>query len=107
MIDFDTALPGERLWDLGYSAFTWLDLGNDEHSADEQVRRLNVFAAGYDHPNCPPTRIAVYAVARQTTLAASTRRRGKPDIADWASACATWTALNVLERLSPTGYPRP
>jgi hypothetical protein len=106
MIDFDTAQPGERLWDAGYAAFTWLDLGNDDYSADEQLRRLGVFAAAYDRADCTVARLAVYVVARQTALAASTRARGKLDVADWASNCASWTALNILERLIPTGYPR-
>jgi Phosphotransferase enzyme family len=104
LIDFDTIRPGERLWDLGYSAFVWLDLGNDERSPDEQIRRLEVFAAGYDRADCSVTQIAVYALARQTALAASTRLRGKLDVAEWASQCAAWTALNVLEKLAPTGY---
>lgn len=104
MIDFDTVQPGERLWDAGYSAFTWLDLGNDDHSADEQIRRLDVFARGYGWSGCTVARLAVYALARQTTLATSTRARGKPDIADWATRCAEWTALNIVEQLLPTGY---
>jgi hypothetical protein len=107
MIDFDTASPGERLWDLGYSAFTWLDLGNEDIAADEQIRRLGVFAQGYGSADCTASRIAVYAVARQTALAASTRAFGKSEVADWASRCAAWTALNVLERLLPTGYLHP
>ncbi len=48
--------------------------------------------------------LAVYALAWQTTLAASTRARGKQDIADWATSCAEWTALNIVERSLPTGY---
>jgi hypothetical protein len=96
--------PGERLWDAGYSAFTWLDLGKDDLSADEQIRRLNIFAQGYDWPECTVARLAVYALARQTALAASTRARGKSDIADWAASCANWTALNLVNRLLPTGY---
>lgn len=106
MIDFDTAQPGERLWDAGYSAFTWLDLGNDDYSADEQIRRLSVFTDGYDRADCTVNRLAVYALARQATLAASTRSRGKINIANWASSCASWTAMNIVERLLPTGYPR-
>ncbi|WP_295562087.1 phosphotransferase [uncultured Sphingomonas sp.] len=106
MIDFDTAQPGERLWDLGYSAFTWLDLGNDDHAPDEQVRRLGVFAAAYGHAECTVSRIAAYALARQTMLAASTRARGKIEIAKWAASCGDWTALNIVERLMPTGYSR-
>lgn len=106
MIDFDTVQPGERLWDLGYSAFTWLDLGNDNHAPAEQVRRLGVFAAAYGYPECTVSRIATYALTRQAVLAASTRARGKIEIAEWAASCADWTALNIVARLMPTGYSR-
>ncbi|MCB1489649.1 MAG: phosphotransferase [Bauldia sp.] len=107
MIDFDTAAPGSRLWDLGYSAFVWLDLGNDAYSGEEQVRRLGVFADGYRLADCTATGIAVHAVARQTALAAWGRLQGKADMADWAAAAAAWTILNVTERLVPTGYGLP
>jgi Phosphotransferase enzyme family len=50
IIDFDTIAPGLRLWDLGYSAFTWLDLGNPTYTGGEQIRRLAVFAQGYGSP---------------------------------------------------------
>lgn len=104
MIDFDTAQPGERLWDLGYSAFTWLDLGNDDYTPGEQIRRLEVFADGYGEVNCTPTRIAVYVVARQAALAASAGAREMQEMAAWAMNCMHWTALNILARLLPTGY---
>lgn len=104
MIDFDTARPGERLWDLGYSAFTWLDLGNADWSPAEQVRRLEVFATGYGMAECTPAGIAVHALARQSALAASTRSRGRPEVARWAARCAGWTALHLVERLCPSGY---
>lgn len=106
MIDFDTARPGERLWDLGYSAWTWLDLGNDDYASAEQVRRLGAFAAGYAHDDVTPARIAVHAVARQTALAASAAARGRDGIAAWASRCAGWTARYLLDPLMPTGYSR-
>jgi hypothetical protein len=104
IIDFDTVQPGERLWDAGYSAFTWLDLGNDDYSANDQIRRLGVFAEGYGASDCAVASLAVYALARQATLAASTHACGKRDIAEWASRCASWTAINVVQRLLPTGY---
>ncbi len=47
LIDFDTIAPGLRLWDLGYSAFAWLDIGNDDYSGKEQIRRMKVFLDGY------------------------------------------------------------
>lgn len=104
IIDFDTIKPGMRLWDLGYSAFAWLDLGNPDYKAEEQIRRLFVFADGYGLEDCPAAAIAVHTVARQIALAVSGRLQGKAEMAEWAAAAATWTVINVTERLSPTGY---
>jgi Ser/Thr protein kinase RdoA (MazF antagonist) len=44
IIDLDAIAPSIRLWDLGYSTWTWLDIGNDDYTADEQLRRINLFA---------------------------------------------------------------
>ncbi|EJJ29608.1 hypothetical protein [Rhizobium sp. CF142] len=105
--DFDTLAPGLRLWDLGYFAFAWLDLGDDDYTGDEQIRRLEVVAQAYGMARCAATQIAIHALARQTALAVAGRVQGKPDMADWAAAAADWTVLNVLEKLSPTGYALP
>ncbi|TAZ53232.1 MULTISPECIES: phosphotransferase [Rhizobium] len=104
IIDFDTISPGLRLWDLGYSAFAWLDLGNPDYTGDEQIRRLFAFAKGYGMKQCSAAAIATYAVARQTALAVSGKTQGSADMAAWAESAAMWTVLNVTERLAPTGY---
>lgn len=106
LIDFDTIMPGLRLWDLGYTAFSWLDLGNaDDYTGAEQIRRLTLFAEGYELPACSPPQIAAYALARQTRLASWARHRGMLEMADWAASAAAWTALHVTEQLLPTGFP--
>jgi Ser/Thr protein kinase RdoA (MazF antagonist) len=104
LIDFDTVATGPRLWDLGYSAFVWLDLGASEYTADEQIRRLFVFADGYGLLDCAAGAIAVHAVARQTALAVLGRRANKTEMAEWAESAADWTVRNITERLVPTGY---
>ena len=104
LIDFDTLAPGTRLWDLGYSAFSWLDLGDPDYTGAEQIRRLTMFADAYGMPECSVTQIAVHAVARQTALAALGRAQGKTEMADWAADVAAWTILHVTEKLLPTGY---
>lgn len=104
IIDFDTIAPGLRLWDLGYSAFAWLNLGNPDYTGDEQIQRLFVFAKGYGLKRCSAAAIAAYAVARQTALAVSGKTKGNADMAAWAESAAMWTVLNVTERLAPTGY---
>jgi Ser/Thr protein kinase RdoA (MazF antagonist) len=47
LIDFDAAAPGDRLHDLGYALFLWLNLGYDGVGLNEQARRLAVFCRAY------------------------------------------------------------
>jgi hypothetical protein len=103
MIDFDTVKPGLRLWDIGYSAFSWLDLGDGAYSGEEQIRRLQVFADGYGYAGYSAAVVAAFAVARQTALSAAGRALGKHNLAEWAASCADWTVANVTEKLLPTG----
>ena len=46
-IDFDAAHPGSRLEDLGYVAWLWIDIGNDELSPDLQGQRVADFFSSY------------------------------------------------------------
>jgi Ser/Thr protein kinase RdoA (MazF antagonist) len=103
IIDFDTVKPGLRLWDLGYSAMSWLDLGDDGYTGEQQIARLGVFADGYGCDACSVESIAAFAVARQTALSAAGKAKGQTALADWAAAAASWTVANVTERLLPTG----
>jgi Ser/Thr protein kinase RdoA (MazF antagonist) len=47
IIDFDTAAPGQRLQDVGYALFLWLNLGTDGPPPDEQARRTKLFCRAY------------------------------------------------------------
>lgn len=48
VIDFDTARPGPRLWDLGYAVFSWAPLERRTPiTAVEQWRRVELFCAAY------------------------------------------------------------
>lgn len=47
IIDFDAAAPGDRLHDLGYAAFLWLNLGTDGPHLEEQARRMRLFCRAY------------------------------------------------------------
>ena len=105
MIDYDTVAPGSRLWDLGYSAFSWLDLGNDDYTGPEQVRRISAFANAYAHPQCSDAALAIHAVARQFHLATWGETIGQVAMCDWAHAAATWTMKNVVVPLNRTGFP--
>lgn len=103
MIDFDAAAPGLRLWDLGYSAWLWLDLGNPDFAADEQLRRLTGFADAYGLQPGSADQVAAYALARQTSLAVYAERSGKAELARWAASSAAWTVSNITEKLLPIG----
>ncbi|TDD34528.1 aminoglycoside phosphotransferase family protein [Nonomuraea terrae] len=50
-IDFDTAHPGPRVWDVAYAAYRFVPLGDPDHAdarpAAEQARRLRLFADAY------------------------------------------------------------
>ncbi|MFF0863388.1 phosphotransferase enzyme family protein [Nonomuraea sp. NPDC003560] len=64
LIDFDTAHPGPRVWDVAYAAYRFVPLSDPRHDgADpvgEQARRLRLFADAYglaegDRPALPVT----------------------------------------------------
>lgn len=103
MIDFDTLAPGQRIWDLGYSAWTWLDIGNADYTSEEQLRRLALFALAYD-PGADLTRQLVTSMlARQMALAVRNTEAGEEPIAKWAVASAVWTVANLLSVVQPGG----
>lgn len=105
LIDFDAAAPGTRLWDLGYSIFSWLNLGEDEYSGPEQLRRLELFVGAYLHPACTAALAAIHVLARQSRLAAWAKQIGEHPMEQWARNAADWTAANVLERFYPISPP--
>lgn len=47
LIDFDTAHPGPRVWDVAYAAYRFVQLVEDGAEVDEQARRLAIFADAY------------------------------------------------------------
>lgn len=72
-IDFDSAHAGSRLDDLGYAAWLWIDLGNDDRSVDRQGQRLADFFLGYglETAGAIPS-----IIASQLALAARTESAG-------------------------------
>jgi hypothetical protein len=63
LIDFDTAGPGSRIWDVAYAAYTFVPLASfvprtdgrvvpyePEQHAEERVRRLRLLGTAYDLP---------------------------------------------------------
>ncbi|MBY3035024.1 aminoglycoside phosphotransferase family protein [Rhizobium laguerreae] len=52
IIDFDTAHPAPRLWDLAYSVYRWAPLSDPANpdvafGLDEQLRRAEIFCTAY------------------------------------------------------------
>ena len=94
LIDFDTAAPGTRRMDLGYAAWTWLDLGNPEIAPAEQRRRLELFVEAYGVSfNAATIKEAI--LARQQMLAAEGEFTGRKENAEWARQSRMWTLQNL------------
>jgi hypothetical protein len=87
-IDFDTAHPGSRLEDLGYAAWLWIDIGNDELSPDFQGQRLADFYSCYGMGSVdilPSIISAQIALGERATL---------PGVREWSNNCRSWTERN-------------
>lgn len=90
-IDFDAAHPGTRGDDVGYAAWLWLDIGNNQIAPGVQGKRLITFLTAYD-----------FAVERQPLeLVLSAQREfakrwpiAPPNAKEWARMCLDWTERN-------------
>ncbi|HEY1180335.1 MAG TPA: aminoglycoside phosphotransferase family protein [Phytomonospora sp.] len=74
-IDFDTAHPGPRVWDLAYAAYRFVPLTDPEGAegdagTGEQARRLRVFADAYGLPDTDRDALAGTVIARLDALVA-------------------------------------
>jgi aminoglycoside phosphotransferase (APT) family kinase protein len=94
IIDFDAAAPGTRLYDLGYAAWLWLDLGSPEIEPAEQMRRLSTFIKAYGIDD--PSSVLKAAVKRQSILVAEAGRTSNIAMAQWATECMEWTQRHLL-----------
>lgn len=84
VIDWDTASPGPRAWDLAYLAYRLVPLVDpanpdvDRHSLPESARRLRLLCDAYGHDQQPHA-IAMGAVSRLHELARFTTDRAAAD----------------------------
>jgi len=80
VIDWDTASPGPRVWDLAYLAYRLVPLTDPantdglDSSPTERVRRLRLLCAAYG-PAVNPAEVPAVAVVRLAELAAFTEAR--------------------------------
>jgi Ser/Thr protein kinase RdoA (MazF antagonist) len=86
-IDFEAAHPGERREDLGYAAWLWLDIGNEDLAPMRQGRRLADFMAAYDSAASFDSLQLVISAQRELR----SKRNCPPRTREWAEACLMWT----------------
>ncbi len=90
LIDFDAAQPGTRRQEVGYAAWLWLDLGNDDLDAVWQGGRLRDFIRSYGA--LPASEAVAYVLEAQHALS---ERMGAPaGVREWARWCRAWTVRN-------------
>lgn len=95
IIDFDAAAPGSRLHDLGYAAWLWLDIGNDNFNASEQAVRLDAFVSGYGSIE---RRALVAAILyRQSLLVSDASKGDLKEMREWATSCKEWVKRHESE----------
>jgi len=87
-IDFDAAHPGSRLEDLGYAAWLWIDIGNDERSPDLQGRRVADFFSSYGVDGADALSSIISA---QVRLAERATLSG---VREWSDICRAWVHRN-------------
>jgi hypothetical protein len=89
-IDFDAAHPGYRRDDVGYAAWLWLDIGNEDLDPVHQGRRLGEFVAAYGAMDFAGAIAAV--TDAQTELSA--RHGTRASTQEWAKQCLRWSNGN-------------
>jgi hypothetical protein len=68
--------------------------GAPNYSADEQLRRLQLFANGYG-PGPTIAELLDAMVERQRIVMAEEERFGKAGMGEWAATCHRWTLLHL------------
>jgi aminoglycoside phosphotransferase (APT) family kinase protein len=89
-IDFDAAHSGDRREDVGYAAWLWLDIGNDDLDPVQQGHRLGEFVVTYGATNFTDAILAV--IDAQTEL--SERDETSASTQEWSRQCLRWTNDN-------------
>jgi thiamine kinase-like enzyme len=95
IIDFDAAAPDLRVMDVGYAAWLWLNLGDEDISVTDQHHRLNLFLSAYGEANVKKVIDAM--LLRQTMLIQEGKRLGNVAMLEWAQTCHDWTTKKLLE----------
>lgn len=104
IFDFDMAAEGERILDLGYAAWTWLNVSKEQrYTPDEQLRRLKLFADAYGAEIGVGALIeAMLARQQQMIEFDDDRRRMREVVRPWAVRSRA-AALRIQGRLLERG----
>jgi hypothetical protein len=87
-IDFDDAHPGSRTQDLGYASWLWIDIGNEDLSADLQGARIADFFRNYGlDSDCAIDSI----ILAQNALS---KRTNSSAVRAWSDHCRAWVELH-------------
>ena len=72
MIDFDTAHPAPRLWDIAYAVYRWAPLSDQEHAfvveLGDQIQRTKLFCDAYDLKRADRERLVQTVIERMNTF---------------------------------------
>jgi len=97
LIDFDTAFRGPRHLDVGYAAWTWLDIGNSDQLPFDTGQRLAAFLDAYGSraPSDPINAILeAQAWLAQRTSGPNERPVFANGVRQWSTGCSGWVREN-------------
>jgi aminoglycoside phosphotransferase (APT) family kinase protein len=94
-IDFDEAHPGSRADDVGYAAWLWIDIGNEDLPVEFQALRIASFFASY---GMDAREAVAVVIAAQIALV---ERTTKSDVREWSNGCRDWVERHRLELGAP------
>jgi hypothetical protein len=107
LIDFDAAHAGSRRQDVGYAAWLWLSIGNEDLSPVPQGRRLRTFAGAYAAVELTDVVPAVLDVQAEF----AERKDIPAPVSAWAARCRNWLEQHLggvnggLEEAAPRSRP--
>ena len=95
LIDFDEAAPGNRLKDVSYAVWTWLNLGDARISPTEQARRIRLFCDEYGLVQRGS--LIAEILARQSDIYIMRVARGDHDLAARVTDQRAWVQRHATE----------
>ena len=99
IFDFDTVKEGDRIEDVSYACWLWLNLGDEFYSPQEQGRRISLFLSAYGLSN--RTTIFESILHEQSKRISDAQGNEKrKDFMKWVARCLAWMKANKKELLA-------